>query len=970
VILPRTCLIVAANASQASEIRTLISERCVAGLYPREVEFRVMSDPEHGKVGSGGATVRAAVEARSLLERGDSVLVIHAGGESRRLPTYAPEGKLYAPLPLPSSSPFPPIVLDLQLSLFLRFPWREGEMLVTSGDVVIDFDTDVIPDDRGDVCGFAAAAALDMGSRHGVFKFDRSKLRVVDYYQKESVQYLTEHAALEGSRACAIDLGIIAFSGRGLNALFSACGKTFKDGTTLVQKLDRGELQFDLYAEVLMACLSGITRDQYHSKVAALSRLDSEALDLIQSAFSGIELQGLLTRRTSFLHFGSLPEYPVSSALLASGDARPFYCVDHAEIQSQKLGDVLQTNCVNTFCTAEQGARNIYMECCTGTVVASAGGMNLIVGLENRTLSQPVPSGICLDERALPSGRFLLVYGIGDTWTTKSAVSQIAYCGTGIDSWLSERGLAPKDIFPEEELARSWYDLWSARLFLAEGDEDFTAGYWNAKSAGHAWRTAFLQKERFSLREITAMDSVVRREGRRSANRKDILREEILQGRGWTAIAENDFCDLFTRDDLPTLRTFIDSSDDDLSRIYRGKLVSALESARVDSIGSMRIEYLRPDSARLPLTRCVKQDQIVWARCAVRLDLAGGWTDTPPFTLREGGEVVNLAVNLNDQPPIQVFCRPTEERAIRIHSIDLGVTENLTEFEHLEDFNNPRSPFALPKAALCLLGLTREGRNTAALRDALERIGCGLELSLLSAVPKGSGLGTSSILGATILGALERFFGLSVGRDELIRQVLQMEQMLTTGGGWQDQIGGLAGGVKYIVTRPGLRPDPVLYQLDPFLFENAASCFTLYYTGVTRLAKGILQDVVDGANSMEPAYLFTLRNLKRLARGARESISRRDIAGLAATLNASWDANKLIHPSTTNDEIEELLGRVTGLYAGMKLLGAGGGGFALFLSESAESANRLKNELGKIHHERARLVEMNINHRGLQVTVS
>ncbi len=356
----------------------------------------------------------------------------------------------------------------------------------------------------------------------------------------------------------------------------------------------------------------------------------------------------------------------------------------------------------------------------------------------------------------------------------------------------------------------------------------------------------------------------------------------------------------------------------------------------------------------------------------MRLDIAGGWTDTPPFTLREGGEVVNVAVNLNDQPPIQVFCRPTDERSVRLHSIDLGEGETVRSFAGLEDFRNPSSPFALPKAALCLLGLTRGEARGDSLEAALDQAGCGLEISVLSAVPKGSGLGTSSVLGATILGALERFFGLVVDRDELFRQVLQLELMLTTGGGWQDQIGGVAGGVKFISSRAGISPTPIVDQLDPFVFSSpeSSSRFTLYYTGITRLAKDILQDVVRRADSLEPAYLFTLRSLKRLARRAREVISRRDLTGLAEVLNASWEENKLVHPSTTNEEVESLLAGLQGLYAGMKLLGAGGGGYVLFLSESTDSARRLRDRLAALEHERARVVDMGINTEGLRVTVS
>jgi hypothetical protein len=50
-------------------------------------------------------------------------------------------------------------------------------------------------------------------------------------------------------------------------------------------------------------------------------------------------------------------------------------------------------------------------------------------------------------------------------------------------------------------------------------------------------------------------------------------------------------------------------------------------------------------------------DQIVWGRSPVRIDLAGGWTDTPPFSLYAGGKVVNMAIELNGQPPLQVYVK-------------------------------------------------------------------------------------------------------------------------------------------------------------------------------------------------------------------------------------------------------------------------------------------------------------------------
>lgn len=72
--------------------------------------------------------------------------------------------------------------------------------------------------------------------------------------------------------------------------------------------------------------------------------------------------------------------------------------------------------------------------------------------------------------------------------------------------------------------------------------------------------------------------------------------------------------------------------------------------------------------------------------------------------------------------------------------------------------------------------------------------------------------------------------------------------MLTTGGGWQDQAGAIFRGVKLIETEPGLEQRPTLRWLPEHLFdaEHANRTMLLYYTGITRLAKNILYEIVRG----------------------------------------------------------------------------------------------------------------------------
>ena len=98
----------------------------------------------------------------------------------------------------------------------------------------------------------------------------------------------------------------------------------------------------------------------------------------------------------------------------------------------------------------------------------------------------------------------------------------------------------------------------------------------------------------------------------------------------------------------------------------------------------------------------VYRDQIVWGRSPVRIDLAGGWTDTPPYCLYAGGNVVNVAIELNGQPPLQVYIKPSDTHKIILRSIDLGAMEVISSWDELRDYNKVGSPFSIPKAALAL----------------------------------------------------------------------------------------------------------------------------------------------------------------------------------------------------------------------------------------------------------------------------
>jgi galactokinase/mevalonate kinase-like predicted kinase len=687
----------------------------------------------------------------------------------------------------------------------------------------------------------------------------------------------------------------------------------------------------------------------------------------VYDAFHPFGLGGMVTRRTVFEHVGTLAELPEASRALPALGIRPFYEPDGGEIGPVAGPDRIVHDSVAVDLRVA-GPRPVLVEGCA-RVRLELEGDDVVVGLEDLDLPFALPRGFVLDGRELPDGKVVVILSTRDSFKAEADPARLVFCGTPLDEWLAARRLRRDDVFSPGDPA----DLFAARLFPVDPTPGMLRGF--VEPPAPEWTPSFRAARRLSLGQIQEADDPVRREDRRVLHRRAWLRERLRAERGWRDVSALDFASTFDDEAWRSpLAAWLDRTDDPLLRAYRERLFRAIAPGARAASRLPEIDYVSPASGeRPPLRPALKEDQIVWARAPVRLDLAGGWTDTPPYTLRFGGRVANVAVDLNGQPPIQVFCRRTAGRHVRVHSIDLGYTETFTRLEQLLDYRDPLSPFALPKAALCLLGLDHARERGETLDSLLDGLGGGLEITLLCAVPKGSGLGTSSVLGGVILAALSRFFGRPVVPDELIRQVLQVEQMLTTGGGWQDQIGGLVPGVKCVESRPGLRPHPVVHQLDPFLFEDPASlsCLTLFYTGITRLAKNILADVVDEVNGAGKAYLFTLRHMAQLALDAKDAIERRDRLALADVIALSWAANKRVHASTSNEEVEEVLAATAPHYRGVKLLGAGGGGYALFASPDLREADAVRSMLrSRFENERARLVDFSLSRRGLEVSVS
>ena len=574
-------------------------------------------------------------------------------------------------------------------------------------------------------------------------------------------------------------------------------------------------------------------------------------------------------------------------------------------------------------------------------------------------------------------------YGFNDAFKGSLTDDTVSYLGRPVTEWLAERNLQATDI-------EGANDLQAARIFPVchTVEELGKVLQWMVNDATDAEGRAIWQWARkLSADEISAYANL---------RRLTAQRESFRDG-NWKALAANwqrsvfyqlnlqeaaeQFADrnLTLPEELPQNAPLLTQVSDAMFRARTLELSGKADEAKEQearAFGQMREGLLEQAYHRQSPKLSVYSDQIVWGRSPVRIDLAGGWTDTPPYCLNEGGNVINLAITLNGQPPLQVYIKPNKEQyRIILRSIDLGAMETVTTYEELRHFNVVGSPFSIPKAALALAGFHPDfcRERYASLEEQLKAFGAGLEVTLLSAIPAGSGLGTSSILAATMLGAINDFCGLGWDKQEIGNRTLVLEQLLTTGGGWQDQYGGILPGIKLLQTESGWKQTPLVRWLPEHLFTDSEyrKCHLLYYTGLTRTAKGILAEIVKGMFLNSTEHLELLRQMKQHALDMHDAIQRNSYEEMARLVGVSWKQNQALDSGTNPPAVQAVIDRIADLCYGYKLPGAGGGGYLYMAAKDEEAAARIRRILNENRpNDKARFVEMALSGRGLEVSRS
>ncbi len=302
----------------------------------------------------------------------------------------------------------------------------------------------------------------------------------------------------------------------------------------------------------------------------------------------------------------------------------------------------------------------------------------------------------------------------------------------------------------------------------------------------------------------------------------------------------------------------------------------------------------------------------------VRVNFSGTWTDAMPYCLDNGGEVINMAVTVNSQKPIKIIAEKLNDKKIEFCSDDVTVDFTFDSSEDFDEF----SDFNLHTAVLNVMGITKETRFDNGFRITTK----------VSGIDKGSGLGTSSILLGGCIKALGELIGRDYTDEEIINMVFVSEQLMKTGGGWQDQVGGLFPSVKIISTKPGLDQTPEIRYINlPDDFKKAFSQrLVLIPTGQRHYGRFIVNDVVNRYIDKNEEALGAYESIKKLNTKMLDGIKENNFEKFSDCLNEHFDLLKKISTETSNEKIDTLAKFcLENVADAVSICGAGGGGYLL-----------------------------------------
>lgn len=966
-------ILTASNEDQAEAYRREMEYRVEHGLLAKKTHYAVLPDPDGKRVGSGGATfnvLKYLVETEGtedVLKK--RILVIHSGGDSKRVPQYSACGKLFSPVPRELPNGRPSTLFDEFMVATAGIPGRmQGGMLVMSGDVLLLFNALQIDLQYRGAAAISIKEHVSTGKDHGVFLNDGHGM-VKRFLHKQSEQQLEKWGAVNEQGNVDLDTGAVMLDPELLGALFSLISTDHKIDQDKFDAFVNEKARISFYGDFLYPLAQDSTLEEFYKEAPEGSFCDELAAcrEKIWDAIHDFSMKVICLAPAEFIHFGTTREL----LDLVTNLVEDYEFLDWGKQICTNRSEATHYAAHNSLISSRAViGKDAYLEDSYVGPETQVGEKAILSNI--RLQGENIPPQVVLHGIKLKNGKYTVrIYGIQDNPKGKLEDNTDFLYGK-LKDMMDYYRIPVQEIWPDQEAY-----LWFANLYpvcdtmeeaveqslhlvqMSERREpspsvanwltmERTSLYssFNQADVGYIlpWRTGledrilvqrFIEKlenkaayeEALSVFGTVGIDQVKYEMLMEQAKKRELpIQVRIYYALSRYMKKEN--------------KAFLDGEEEITYDVP--------ERLCFDSIGAAIYEnsrkYIRDNQAYH-----IQKDQVE-VKLPVRVNWGGGWTDTPPYCNENGGLVLNAALKLNGMLPVQVEVRKLEKLHIEFASEDIGVEGVCSTTEEIRDCHNPYDFFALHKAALIACGVVPlEGEET--LEEILSRLGGGIYLSTkVVGIPKGSGLGTSSILSGACVKALHEFLGLDCSDNALYDIVLCMEQIMSTGGGWQDQVGGLTNGIKLITTEAGIDQDiQVKHLVVPERgMAELQERFALIYTGQRRLARNLLREVVGNYIGGRTESVQALSDMKPVVAKMRKALEKGDIDELAELFNEHWELSKQLDMGATNTCIDQIFLACEDLIDGRFIAGAGGGGFLQVILKKGITKEQLSRRLHEV----------------------
>ncbi len=302
---------------------------------------------------------------------------------------------------------------------------------------------------------------------------------------------------------------------------------------------------------------------------------------------------------------------------------------------------------------------------------------------------------------------------------------------------------------------------------------------------------------------------------------------------------------------------------------------------------------------------------MIITRSPLRISLGGGGTDLPSYYRDHGGFVISAAI----------------DKYVYITLHETFAEEVIVKYSKMEIVKSPEEvKHPIVREALRLMQVTSPH----------------LEITSMSDIPAGTGLGSSGSFTTALLRALHTMKKNFISRQDLAEQACHIElDLLGEPIGKQDQYIASFGGITCFSFQPdgAVAVEPL--QMESETLRNLEDNLLLFFTGFTRSAGEILKDQDIRSRRNDPQMLDNLHVIKQIGCETRDAFQRGDLRRFAELMHVHWERKKNRSQGMSNSAIDEYyeLARRNGALGG-KLIGAGGGGFLMFYTEDKTRLRR------------------------------